>query len=348
MGATDPMTHPPETDPPETDPPVTDPPVVTPPVDGKLAMDECGLKTNFIGDEYCINPPPADQGFQMYIGPTDRDSPEPQYVLEPGRELTENFTVTSGNASPIYYYYRQYRMRPGAHQLIINQERRRIGGSTSTAKDSPHLGMIAPENMDVGMALPAQVALRNHLHYFNSTGAPILIEGWVNFWYRDASVVKQPTIEVYSVSPMNVAPGEHVVISGSCPVGGSGHALTFYPHVHANNLRFSAYRVRGGNREPILDSFDWEHPYVAEYSSIAKNPAANRASRTPGAFSGLLELRAGDRVDIECEIENKTNGTLIGTDAVFDGELCILIGDTVGASIGSGCSYETRPAGATN
>ena len=347
MGATDPTTHPPVTDPPVTHPPMVMPPVVTP-VDGKLAMDECGLKTNFIGDEYCINPPPADQGFQMYIGPTNRDNPEPQYVLEPGRELTQNFTTISGNTSQIYYYYRQYRMRPGAHHLIINQERRRIGGSTSTAKDSPHLGMIAPENMDVGMALPAQVALRNHLHYFNITAEPILIEVWVNFWYRDASVVKQPAIEVYSVSPMNVAPGEHVVISGSCPISGSGHALTLYPHVHANNLRFSAYRVRGSNREPILDSFDWEHPYLAEYSSIAKNSAANRATRTPGAFSGLLELQAGDRVDFECEIENKTSGTLVGTDAVFDGELCILIGDTVGASIASACSYQTSPVGAAN
>lgn len=32
---------------------------------GMLAMDECGLDTQWRGDEYCIEAPPADQGFQV-------------------------------------------------------------------------------------------------------------------------------------------------------------------------------------------------------------------------------------------------------------------------------------------
>jgi hypothetical protein len=40
-----------------------------------LAMGECGLDTDYDGDEYCILPPPPDQGFQLHIGPSNYDNP---------------------------------------------------------------------------------------------------------------------------------------------------------------------------------------------------------------------------------------------------------------------------------
>ena len=214
-------------------------------------------------------------------------------MLEPGQEVNESFAAVSGNTEMRYYYYRQYRMRPGTHHLIVNSGiARRLGGSTSSAKDNPQSGIIAPENQDVGMPIAARTTLNNSLHYYNFTNKPILKEVWVNFWYRDPEDVKRAASEVFSFAPMGVAPGEHVIISGSCSISGTGHALTLYPHVHANNNRFAAYRVRGGMRELILESFDWEHPYLAEYSSLVTNPKPDKATKTPGAFSGVLELDA--------------------------------------------------------
>src|ERR1051325_849741 len=83
---------------------------------------EDGCKhTKFPGDELCIAPPPADQGFQVHIGPTDYDDPEQlaDFVLEPGVERTDNYYLKSANADDIYYYRRQYRMRPGSHHMIL-------------------------------------------------------------------------------------------------------------------------------------------------------------------------------------------------------------------------------------
>ena len=138
-------------------PPMVPPPTATagttavmmPPVDEpvKLAMDECDLNTGFSGDEFCIKPPPTAEGFQMHIGPSNYNNPEPRYVLEPGQELTESFSATAGNASNVYYYWRQYRMRPGSHHLIIYAGARRIGGSSNSAKDNPEGGKIEPDRV---------------------------------------------------------------------------------------------------------------------------------------------------------------------------------------------------------
>jgi hypothetical protein len=308
-----------------------------------IAMDECGLDTMYPGDEYCIKPPPEAEGFQMHIGPSNHANPESRFVLEPGQEVNESFSATSGNTEMKYYYYRQYRMRPGTHHLIVNSGiARRLGGSTSSAKDNPQSGIIAPENMDVGMPIGPRTQLSNSLHYYNFTQKPILKEVWVNFWYRDPAVVKRAASEVFSFAPMRVSPGEHVLIKGSCRVSGTGHALTLYPHVHANNNRFAAYRVRGGQRETILESFDWEHPYLAEYSSLVTNPKSDRAAKTAGGFSGVLELTPSDMIDFECDVTNNTNSIFVGANEAKDDEMCILVGDTVGASISPACSYTTE------
>ena len=64
---------------------------------GAMSMNECGLSTGWAGDEYCILPPPPDQGFQLHIGPTDYGNPEPEYVLKPNEEVTTDFASVSGN-----------------------------------------------------------------------------------------------------------------------------------------------------------------------------------------------------------------------------------------------------------
>jgi hypothetical protein len=310
-------------------------------------MDECGLKTKWAGDEYCINPPPADKGFQMHIGPSNYDNPEAKYILQPGGELTESFTTTSGNDKDVYYYWRQYRMRPGSHHLIINGGTgvgHRIGGSSNMAKDNPEGGVIAPENKGVGMPLPAHSPINNSLHYFNVTDKPIIKEVWVNFWYRDKAEVTEPTLEVFSMLQMGIQPGQHVLKHGSCNITTSGRMLTAYGHVHSHNKRFSVWRTRGGKKELVHNAFDWEHPNVSEYSSTVMNPMLQPGM--DGGFSGVLDLKAGDVVEFECDILNDTNSVFLGANEATDDEMCIMIGDTVGASVPPLCTSQDLPAGA--
>jgi hypothetical protein len=328
--------------------PVDMKPVDMKPVDMKptLAMDECALDTKWIGDEYCILPPPTEKGFQLHIGPSNYDNPEPQYVLEPGDEVTESYPDTTGNDQQVYYYYRQYRMRPGSHHLIVYAGGgfggRRLGGTQNLAKDNPDLGIIAPENQGVGMTLDAHSPVDQSLHYINLTEQPILKETWVNFWYRDAKDVKEPANEMFSMwAPMNVPPGAHVLLHGSCPITEAGRVLTLYGHRHANNLRFAAWHGHDGQMDLIFDDYNWEHPYIAEYSSLVENPPVDPSKKVPGGASGIMPLAVGDTLDFECEVVNMTDQTFVGQNEAKNDEMCILIGDTVGTTVPAFCEYTT-------
>jgi hypothetical protein len=307
-------------------------------------MDECGLDTGWVGDEYCINPPPEGEGFQIHIGPSNYDNPEPQFVMEPNDEITEQFDAVSGNSTDKLYYWRQYRMRPGSHHLIVSAGGfggRRLGGSQNAAKDNPTAGVIAPENQGVGMPIGASTPLGIQLHYMNYTEAPIIKEVWVNFWYRDPADVTEPTMEVFSMSPMFVSPGQHVVIQGTCPITETGRLLTTYGHVHANNNRFSAWRVRGAQKDLLYESFDWVHPAVLEYSSIVPNTPSDPATKTSGGWNGIVDLMPGDDIYFECEITNATQNVFVGRNEAKDDEMCILVGDSVGARVPIACEYNT-------
>jgi hypothetical protein len=341
-GAAPPFTQP--TTPPPTDPVM--PPVQMPPDEPGLAMDECGLDTQWNGDEYCILPPPPDKGFQIHIGPSDYANPEPQYVMEPGQEVTESWDDVSGNGESVYYYWRQYRMRPGSHHLIVSSAGlggRRLGGTQNSAKDNPDRGVIAKENQGVGMQLAANTPISMSLHYMNYTDKPIIKEVWVNFWYRDPEDVTEAAKEMFSMAPMGIQPGQHVLLHGTCPVSGTGRVLTLYGHVHANNHRFSAWRTRGGQKQLVYEMYDWEHPLVLEYSSIVENSAADPTGKIGGGWNGILDLQPGDALEFECDITNDTSQVFLGRNEALDDEMCILIGDTAGTNVPALCQYQTTP-----
>ena len=322
------------------------PPVEMPPPAGNgLAMDECNLNTQWPGDEYCILPPPADKGFQMHIGPSNYDNPEPRYVMEPDSEITETFSGMTGNTTNVYYYWRQYRMRPGSHHLIVNSTGgRRLGGTQNLAKDNPERGMIADENKGVGMMLAPRSPLSNSLHYYNFTDKPIIKQVWVNFWYRDAEEVTEPANEIFSMLGMGIQPGQRVIKHGSCPVTGTGRILTLYGHVHSHNKRFSAWRKRGSEKMLVHESYSWEHPGVSEFSSNVMNPVLNPAGKVAGGYSGVLDVKQGDTIEFECDILNDTNSVFVGQNEAQDDEMCILIGDSVGTSLSPFCAMSDLPA----
>jgi hypothetical protein len=310
-----------------------------------IALDECGLDTGFPGDEYCILPPPPDKGFQVHIGPSDYANPG-AYVMEPGDESTEDFSAVSGNDSKIYFYRRQYRMRPGSHHMIVSQASgglggsaggRRLGGSQNVAKDNPDRGIIAPENQGIGMPLDAQVPLDVQLHYVNVGSEPVLREAWINFWYVDPATVTQQANEMFANGGlgMNVPARTNTVLGPySCAITQPGRVLTMYGHRHANAPRFSAWLVRGGQRELVYESLDWAEPSVLEFNSITNNPAPDREAGTDGGHSGILELQTGDTLEWECEVRNEHDFALRFGNQTYDSEMCILIGDTVGPTVG--------------
>jgi hypothetical protein len=311
-----------------------------------MAMDECGLNTKWEGDEYCIKAPPPDQGFQIHIGPSNYDNPEPKYVMAPGAEVTEDWPVVSGNTTDKQYYFRQYRMRPHSHHLIVYTAGalpRRLGGTQNLAKDNPDLGIIPPESQGIGMPLAANSPLSISLHYINLSDKPIIKEAWVNFWYRDPSVVKESAKEMFSFAPMNILPGTHILVRGTCPITQAGRILTLYGHVHANNSRFSAWRVRGAEKLLLHESFNWEEPLITEFSSLVTNSPSDASKKISGGYTGVVDLKPGDSMIFECDITNKTSNVFRGQNEALNDEMCIMVGDSVGAAVPALCQYTNTP-----
>jgi hypothetical protein len=305
----------------------------------------CGIKSGYPGDEYCILPPPPDKGFQLHIGPSDYNNIDPKYILEPGEESTDDFAAVSGNDKKIFFYYREYRSRPGAHHMIASDEGgagvgvsgqgRRIGTSNNPSEDSPKDGIIAPENQGVGIPLEAHSKLKVNLHSINVTDQRILREAWVNFWYRDPADVTEPAEELFSIGSASFAiqPGEDTVLGPyNCTVQNPGRMLWFYGHRHANNVRFSAWRVRGGQRDLFYEAYNWEEVLLLDYSSNITNPVADRENQVEGGWTGILDLQKGDKLEWECHVINNTPGVLRFTNETFTGEMCIMDGEMVGTN----------------
>lgn len=317
------------------------------------AMDECGLDSGWEGDDFCIMPPAADKGFQLHIGPADYENPDPAYVLEPGEEVTNSFPATSDNEAAIHFYYRQFRMRPGSHHMIVTAGGsagsgtdmgfggRRIATS-NTSTDSPVGGKIAPENEGVGIPLAAKSSINVSLHSINVTDQAIIREIWVNFWYRDPELVTEEAQQLFATGDPSfvVQPGQDTILGPySCNISAPGRMLWFYGHRHANNKRFSAWRVRGTQRDLFYEGLHWEETLTLEYTSLIENPVPNAAAGIEGGWSGILDLAPGDKLEWECHVVNNNDTPLRFTNETYLGEMCIMDAELVGTNCSSGGGF---------
>lgn len=316
---------------------------------GDAGLGQCGLHTQYVGDEHCILPPPVDQGFQVHVGPTDYDNPETDYVLLPGEEKTTDFQVVSGNDQDVFFFYRQYRLRPSAHHIILSVPDgpdaqvsslaggiggRRIG-TANLSEDYPANGIIAPEDKGVGLPLAPHTDINVSFHAINTTDKPALREAWVNFWYRNPSEVTQPAVEWFKVGDVLFAIQPHTTTTlgpYTCNIDADGRLLWLYGHRHANNVRFTATRVRGTQRDVIYDADKWEEPLLLEYSSLVTNPAPDIPNGIEGGWNGPLPLVAGDTIEWKCDVVNNNDTVLRFTNQTYLGEMCIIDAEAVGSS----------------
>lgn len=311
------------------------------------AMDECDLNSGWPGDEYCILPPPPDKGFQLHLGPSSYENPEPTYVLEPGDEWVHNIQAISGNDKDIQFYVRQYRMRPGAHHTIVRDTStgRRLSGS-DVNQDHPIDGITAPENAGVGIPLTAHAPISTDHHAINITEDALLQEVWVNFWYVDPAKVTETTTLLYDPGSVTetIAPhADQVMGPYECDIQQPGRLINMFGHVHANDVRFSAWRTRNGVSDLIYESYRWEEPLWLEYTSLAHNPTADAATMTDGGWTGILDLQPGDTLKWECHEVNQQDGTLYFVNKTYEGWMCIIIGELVGTSCKTRGSFVFDP-----
>ncbi|HMJ16004.1 MAG TPA: hypothetical protein VK524_31525 [Polyangiaceae bacterium] len=310
-------------------------------------------RTQYRGDANCIAVPDAGKGIQLHVGPTNYDDAAEvaRFLIQPGEEKVECFTVESSNESDFTYFEQQNRMRPGAHHMILRivdpampvgwgecagalSVRGGVAGSQSPIRDIPGKA-IAPENEGLGQTLPAKSKVQFDFHFVNTQprdATPLLREAWVNLLYKDPSTITDPVRPVVLIGglDMNVPPRTEQTIYHLCTVTRDARIFDLFGHFHANTERFTVWRHSNGARELVYESYNWEEPADLIYDSVNRNPPPDARTRRDGGWNGQLEVKAGDTIEWECEVNNQRDHALRFANEAYTGEMCILFGGFVG------------------
>lgn len=308
--------------------------------------EPCDLEaTGFEGDDLCLAPPKAGTGMQIHLGPKDyKDSKQVEpFLIQPGQEVTECYYLKSPNDKIEFYFPRKIRMRPGSHHLITyivagdmpdgfgscNMEDRRgsFGGAEKTKVDYPADNIAAPENEGLGKIVPANAQLRMEWHHINTTEKPILREAWINVYWKPQKEITRYAQDMFMIGiGINVPPHEKHIVHNSCTIADDTRIIDIFGHFHAHTTRFSAWRTRDGKSDLFYEAYDWHDTPTFAYDSITKNAVPDRELLRQGGMSGPLEIKKGDVIEWECEIDNTTDGTLRIGNYVQTAEMCNLFG----------------------
>jgi hypothetical protein len=317
--------------------------------------DPCGLNSGYEGDEYCILPPPTDKGIQIHFGPKDYknlDEVRP-YLLPPGGE-SNSYGIAHIPLTENRWYNRvEIRMRPGSHHLINSlvqgkpaegflpagsscpSEIAGFAGTQNLVYNSMPNGIPAPENVGLGSSLAANTSLCLNHHGYNISGTTQrLREVWINVYFVPESEVTQRSTGVFVIAGpwQGIPPHTRQALTMTATASGNGRFLSLFGHRHAHTERFAVWQ----NDNLIYDSWDWQESVVYTYNSITTNPSLAPDKKKDGALSGIVEIKAGDKIKIQCDVNNTSENTLTFRNEVMTGEMCILFGSTVGATVRGG------------
>ena len=326
---------------------------------------DASYDSGYPGDEFCILPPDPMNGTQVYVGPESYMSPSAKFIMTKGEEVTDYYFTNAPNTEARYFFRTNIRMRAGSHHMINSMLDADREDGFSTAGDIGGLGggggsrsfpgaqrpdsdrpqgtfEVPPENAGLGDELKVKQQFSLNLHHFNLSDADILREVWINIWYKPESEVKEKIAGIAMFgSPADVAvpAGQSRNLHYKCDVTGNTRIITLNGHRHAHTTRFGVWLIRGGENIPLYESFNYSDMPTYQYDSISKNPKPDIASKTDGAFTGILDVKAGDQIHFECDINNTSTQSLRFANEVQTGEMCILFGSRVGSAL---CGNGTR------
>jgi hypothetical protein len=298
-------------------------------------------------------PPPADKGIQIHFGPKDyKNTADVQPYLLPAGGEQNAYGIAHIPLTEARWYNRvEIRMRPGSHHLINTLVQGKpaegfisggcptgIGGFAGTQNlvyNSMPNGIPAPENVGLGSSIAPNTSLCLNHHGYNISGTtPRLREVWINVYFVPESEVTQRSMGVMiNAGPwQGIPPRTRQALTLTATATGNGRFLSLFGHRHAHTERFAVWQ----NDNLIYDSWDWQESVVYQYNSITTNPTPAPDQKKDGALSGIVEIKAGDPIRIQCDVNNTSDTTLTFRNEVMTGEMCILFGSTVGATVRSG------------
>ncbi len=201
---------------------------------------------------------------------------------------------------------------PGTHHVLLSvatpEEVPKCSGAAAGRRVLFGAGVGSdPMQLPDGVALELKAgeSLLLNLHFYNTTGDALAGTAGIEITTADAAGVEHEA-EVVATgkdSDLVVPPGDSTA-HGTCTMVGDATLFAAYPHMHKLGTHMSvSARTTTGTTIPMLDQ-DYD---FAEQRFMA--------------FSPLLELAKGDRVDVDCSYKNPGN-----TDVHFgestDDEMC--------------------------
>jgi hypothetical protein len=339
------------------------------------------FKTKFPGDNFCILPPAPDKGIQFGVHPQGKqwfeqvskgdmkgyDNLSTEWLMEDGEEEQRNYQTSIDNPMAANYYRAYARMRPGSHHMIVASEMSgtaeawaaggpsflalQLPGAQRPDENTPKSLDKPAEDKGLYNKLPAKAPAVFNMHHFNASGQTILKETWTNLWWEsDATIELKPIfgLEFGQTSGLAVQPGQTVDLHYSWSVSQPFRWVTAFGHRHAWTTNFSSWIENpDGKLDIVYRSLDWFDEPTYRYDSETMNPVTSAAQATDGAVSGMLMLKAGQKIHFNCHIEYTDerakaenapitpteNGTLRFANEAFTAEMCILFGSTTNVQL---------------
>jgi hypothetical protein len=331
-------------------------------------------KTMYPGDDFCILPPPPDKGVQFGVHPQGKkwfeqvskgdmsgyNNVSDEWTMKDGEEEQRNYQTSIDNPMAANYYRAYARMRPGSHHMIVASEMSgtaetwapggpsflalQLPGAQRPDENTPKSLEKPAEDKGLFNKLPANAPAVFNMHHFNASGKTILKETWTNLWWEtDATIELKPIfgLEFGQTSGLAVQPGQTVDLHYSWNVSQPFRWVTAFGHRHAWTTNFSAWIENpDGKLDVVYRSLDWFDEPTYRYDSVTMNPPGT-APDADGATSGMLMLKAGQKIHFNCHITYTDeraksegapmpaeNGTLRFANEAFTAEMCILFGST--------------------
>ena len=328
----------------------------------------CNPDSGYPGDDACLAPPKEGEGMQIHVGPTDyKNAAEvAKFIFKPNQEASNCWTVKLPNKEDVYYNGAIMSGRAGTHHIINTGHMASaalteggfttvcesgLGGSTTSFGSLPGASKPymprrpqAPENKGLGRLIPANAWMTADMHYFNFTDKDILREFWLNIYFIPKDQVTETPQQIRGMGGFNwsftpIAPGTDKVYQYQAPITADGRIVELLGHYHAHGKRFTAYLKRAnGDQLKVFEMYNYLDPLIFDYNSVTKNPPFS--DNSGGAFTGPLEVKAGDTLQWECHIVNDSMTGLRYTNMVNTGEMCNMWGASVGPKIDALLSME--------
>jgi hypothetical protein len=337
-------------------------------------IDVLAYATKYGGDEYCILPPPPEQGVQFGVHPQqaafwdamragDMSAYEDaalvkDYELAAGAEELQIYDTTASLPADKHFYRIDFRARTGSHHSVARfahspaatKEGWATNDDSFNAVGTPLADIqrakfdvpvstldIPAEEAGIGIKAPGNSSVSFQVHHFNTSQRSILREVWLNVWFMKDEDVKLSAVHSSGVGNVNYPPNKITDAGGTVTANERVKLLSLFGHRHAWTTNLNVWLSRAGekNEELIYSSNDWSEAPTYAYNSATKNPKPDDKAGVDGAYSGTLDLVAGDSLRFNCHAEVTPERAaelgvplpskpLVFANQAFTAEMCIM------------------------